>query len=144
MLIVAEQKQLMAANSPMFDMAKLYNAYRALLKAMNVKGIDLFFNDPANIPPKQPEPPPPLPEQITAEALKEVEMIKLQGQREKIAADKEMRQLDLQIKGIELQIKERELALKEAVAAREQDRKDHEAISRRHETQQQPQGAIHE
>lgn len=137
-MVINEQKQLMAVNSPMFDMAKLYNAYRALLKAMNIKGIDLFFNDPAKIPPPEPVPPPVPPEQITAEALKEVEMIKLQGQREKIAADKEMRQLDLQIKGVELQIKERELALKEAVAQREQDRKDFEANNR------QNQGAPHE
>jgi hypothetical protein len=130
MLVLNEQKQLMAAGSPMFDQAKLYNAYRALLKAMNVKGMDLFFNDPAKVQAPPPAPPAPMPEQILAEAQKEVEMIKLQGQREKIAADKELKQLDLQIKTVELQIKERELALKEAVAAREQQRKDFEAANR--------------
>lgn len=130
MLIVNEQKQLMQANSPMFDQAKLYNAYRALLKAMNVKGMDLFFNDPAKIPPAPPAPPPPMPEQILADAQVKAEELKLQGQREKIAADKELKQLDLQIKAIDLQIKERELALKEAVATREQDRKDFEAANR--------------
>lgn len=129
-MVINEQKQLMQAGSPMFDQVKLYNAYRALLKAMNIKGIDLFFNDPSKIEPKPPAPPPPMPEQVLAEAQKEVEMIKLQGQREKIAADKELKQLDLQIKAIDLQIKERELALKEAVAAREQDRKDFEANNR--------------
>lgn len=143
MMIVAEQKQLMAANSPMFDQAKLYNAYRALLKAMNVKGMDLFFNDPAKVQPPPPAPPAPMPEQVLAEAQKEVEMIKLQGQREKIAADKELKQLDLQIKTVELQIKERELSLKEAVAAREQARKDHEAMSRQQPAAQQ-QGFPHE
>lgn len=129
-MVINEQKQLAASNSPMFDQAKLYNAYRALLKAMNIKGIDLFFNDPSKVQAPPPGPPPPMPEQILADAQVKAEEIKLQGQREKIAADKEMRQLDLQIKGIELQIKERELALKEAVAGREQDRKDFEAANR--------------
>jgi hypothetical protein len=141
-LIINEQKQLMAAGSPMFDPAKLYNAYRALLKAMNIKGIDLFFNDPSKIEQKQPAPPPPPPEQILAQAQVEVENIKLQGQREKIAADRESKQLDLQIKGVELQIKERELALKEAVATREQNRKDHEALTRQ-QPQSQPEGFQH-
>jgi hypothetical protein len=143
MMIVAEQKQLMQTGSPMFDQAKLYNAYRALLKAMNVKGMDLFFNDPAKVQPPPPAPPAPMPEQVLAEAQKEVEMIKLQGQREKIAADKELKQLDLQIKTVELQIKERELSLKEAVAAREQARKDHEAMNRQQPAVQQ-QGFPHE
>lgn len=129
-MIINEQKQLQASNSPMFDPMKLYNAYRALLKAMNIKGIDQFFNDPSKVQQPPPGPPPPMPEQILADAQVKAEEIKLQGQREKIAADKEMRMLDLQIKEIELQIKERELALKEAVAAREQDRKDHEAATR--------------
>lgn len=144
MLIIAEQKQLMAAASPMFDQAKLYNAYRALLKAMNVKGVDLFFNDPAHVQQQPPAPPPPPPEQILANAQIEVEKIKLQGQREKTAADKELKQLDLQIKAVELQIKERELALKEAVAAREQNRKDHEAATRQQPQPQQPEGLPHE
>lgn len=143
MLVVNEQKQLAQMGSPMFDQAKLYNAYRALLKAMNVKGMDLFFNDPAKVQAPPPAPPPPMPEQVLAEAQKEVEMIKLQGQREKIAADKEMKQLDLQIKAIDLQIKERELALKEAVAAREQARKDVEATNRQAPPAQQ-QGFPHE
>lgn len=129
-MLINEQKQLMATNSPMADMSKLYNTYRQLLKAMGIKGLDLFFNDPSKIPPATPAPPPQPPEQIIAEATKEVEMIKLQGQREKIAADKEMKQMDLQIKGIELQIKERELQLKEQVASREQLRKDFEAMNR--------------
>ena len=129
-MVINEQKQLAQTGSPMFDPQKLYNAYRALLKAMNIKGIDLFFNDPSKVQQPQPGPPPPMPEQVLADAQVKAEEIKLQGQREKIAADKEMRQLDLQIKGIELQIKDRELDLKEAVAAREQDRKDFEATSR--------------
>ncbi|WP_313632545.1 portal protein [Massilia timonae] len=129
-MVIAEQKQLMQVGSPMFDPMKLYNAYRALLKAMNIKGVDQFFNDPSTVQQPPPGPPPPMPEQILADAQVKAEEIKLQGQREKIAADKEMRQLDLQIKGIELQIKERELALKEAVAQREQDRKDIEAATR--------------
>lgn len=143
MLVINEQKQLMQVGSPMFDQTKLYNAYRALLKAMNVKGLDLFFNDPAKVQPPPPAPPAPMPEQVLAEAQKEVEMIKLQGQREKIAADKELKQLDLQIKTVELQIKERELSLKEAVAAREQARKDHEAMNRQAPPAQQ-QGFPHE
>jgi hypothetical protein len=101
-MVINEQKMLMASNSPMFDQAKLYNAYAALLKAMGIKGIDKFFNDPAQIPPAPPAPPPIPPEQITAEALKEVEQIKLQGLREKIAADREIKALDLQIKQVEL------------------------------------------
>jgi hypothetical protein len=129
-LVINEQKQLAQTGSPMFDPMKLYNAYRALLKAMNIKGIDQFFNDPSKTTPPPPAPPPPMPEQILADAQKEVEMIKLQGQREKIAADKELKQLDLQIKAIDLQIKERELSLKEAVATREQNRKDIEAATR--------------
>lgn len=129
-MVINEQKMLMQTGSPMFDMAKLYNAYAALLKAMGIKGIDKFFNDPANIPPAPPAPPPPAPEQILAEAQVKSEEIKLQGQREKIAAEKEMKELDLQIKGIELKIKERELSLKEAVASREQARKDFEAQNR--------------
>lgn len=139
-MVINEQKQLQATNSPMFDPMKLYNAYRALLKAMNIKGIDQFFNDPSKVQAPPPGPPPPMPEQILADAQVKAEEIKLQGQREKIAADKEMRQLDLQIRGIELQIKERELALKEAVAAREQDRKDIEATAR----QMAAPGALHE
>ena len=129
-MVINEQKQLMQVNSPMFDQIKLYNAYRALLKAMNIKGVDLFFNDPSKIEQKPPAPPPPMPEQVLAEAQKEVEMIKLQGQREKIAADKELAQINLQIKSIELQIKQGELTLKEAIATREQDRKDFEAANR--------------
>ncbi len=129
-MVIAEQKQLMASGSPMFDQVKLYNAYRALLKAMNIKGIDQFFNDPSKTPPPPPAPPQPLPEQILAEAQVKVEEMKLQGQREKIAADKEMRMLDLQIREIDLRIKERDLDLKEAVAAREQNRKDFEAANR--------------
>jgi hypothetical protein len=135
-MVVNEQKLLLQSGSPLADPGKLYNAYRQLLKAMGIKGVDLFFNDPAKIPPAPPQQPPPPPEMILAQAQKDVEMIKLQGQREKIAADKEMKQMDLQIKSIELQIKERELGLKEAVAAREQARKDHETVHR----QQFPQG----
>ncbi|QYG03883.1 hypothetical protein [Massilia sp. NP310] len=142
-MVINEQKQLAQTGSPMFDPMKLYNAYRALLKAMNIKGIDQFFNDPSKTPPPPPAPPAPMPEQILADAQVKAEEIKLQGQREKIAADKEMRQLDLQIKGIELQIKERELALKEAVAQREQDRKDIEAANRQPPAPAAP-GAFHE
>jgi len=129
-MIINEQKQLAQSGSPMFDPMKLYNAYRALLKAMNIKGIDQFFNDPSQVEQKPPPPPPPLPEQVLADAQVKVEEMKLQGQREKLAADKELAQIQLQIKGVELQIKQGELALKEAVAAREQDRKDFEAANR--------------
>lgn len=129
-VVMNEQKQLMAAGSPMFDPAKLYNTYKALIKAMGIKGIDLFFNDPSQIPPAPPAPPPIPPEQITAEALKEVEQIKLQGQRERIAADREIKGIELQIKERELQIKELEVQIKREVAAREQDRKDRELMVR--------------
>lgn len=139
-VVINEQKMLMQAQSPMFDQAKLYNAYRALLKAMGIKGIDLYFNDPAQVTPPPPAPPPIPPEQITAEALKEVEQIKLQGLREKIAADREIKQVELQIKDRELQIKELEVQIKREVAVREQDRKDFEATNR----QQQPQGFVNE
>jgi hypothetical protein len=132
-MLIVQQKELMMAGSPLADPSKLYNALRQMLKLMGIKGFDLYFNDPAKVQP--PGPPPPPPEALLAEAQKEVEMIKLQGQREKIAADKEMKQLDLQIKAVELQIKERELMLKEAVAQREQDRKDHETISRQYAPQ---------
>jgi hypothetical protein len=139
-MVINEQKQLMQVGSPMFDPMKLYNAYRALLKAMNIKGIDQFFNDPSKIEPKPPAPPPPMPEQILADAQIEVEKIKLQGQREKVAAEKEMAEIQLQIKGVELQIKQGELALKEAIAQREQNRKDFEAQNRQQPAmQQQPQ-----
>lgn len=134
LMVINEQKALLAAGSPLCDMAKLYNSYRQWIKAMGIKGFDMHFNDPTQAMQTPPAPPPPAPEQILAEAQKQVEMIKLQGQREKIAADKEMKQMDLQIKAIELQIKERELSLKEQVAVREQARKDHEAVNR-----QQPQ-----
>jgi hypothetical protein len=132
-MLIVQQKELMMVGSPLADPSKLYNALRQMLKLMGIKGFDLYFNDPAKVQP--PGPPPPPPEALLAEAQKEVEMIKLQGQREKIAADKEMKQLDLQIKAVELQIKERELMLKEAVAQREQDRKDHETISRQYAPQ---------
>jgi hypothetical protein len=145
-MIINEQKQLAMSGSPMADPMKLYNAYRALLKAMNVKGIDLFFNDPSKIEPKPPAPPPPMPEQILADAQIEVEKIKLQGQREKVAAEKEMAEIQLQIKGVELQIKQGELALKEAIAQREQNRKDFEAQNRQQPPMmpQQQQGAFNE
>jgi hypothetical protein len=139
-MVINEQKQLMQVGSPMFDPMKLYNAYRALLKAMNIKGIDQFFNDPSKVEPKPPAPPPPLPEQILADAQIEVEKIKLQGQREKVAAEKEMAEIQLKIKGVELQIKQGELALKEAIAQREQNRKDFEAQNRQQPAMQpQPQ-----
>lgn len=133
-MVINEQKQLMQVGSPMFDPMKLYNAYRALLKAMNIKGIDQFFNDPSKVQAPPPAPPPPLPEQILAEAQVKIEQMKLDGQREKAEADRRIAEIQLQMKEIELKIKEGELRLKAAVAEREQDRKDHEAYSR----QQQP------
>lgn len=137
-VVINEQKMLMQSGSLMFDQAKLYNAYRALLKAMGIKGIDLYFNDPAQVTPPPPAPPQPLPEQILAEAQIKSEEIKLQGQREKIAADREIKGIELQIKDRELQIKELEVQIKREVAAREQDRKDFEAQTR--QQPQQPQG----
>jgi hypothetical protein len=134
LMVLNEQKMLAQTGSPLCDMAKLYNTYRQLVKAMGIKGFDLFFNDPKMAMQQPPAPPPPPPEQILAQAQIQMENIKLQGQREKIAADKEMKSMELQIKTVELQIKERELALKEGIAVREQARKDHEAVTRQQPT----------
>lgn len=133
-MILAAQKEAMAAGLPMVDSKKLYNTMETMLKAAGIKSVAKYFNDPGEAKPgEESKPPEPSPEQALAQATIEAEKIKAESRREQIQADLQMKGADLEMKKIELQIKNAELELKRGQAIekaqndrRDQDRKDFE------------------
>lgn len=132
--IIAMQTQALTAQAPIANWNTMYRAIMQRMKAMKVKGADLYWVDPANAPPA--EPPPPTPEQTLAQAEVEKAKIKAESDRAKMASDERIEQIKLQIKLVELRqqemalgIKDRDSLVNAAVAADEQDRADRQETS---------------
>ncbi|MNY05590.1 hypothetical protein D3C86_1383150 [compost metagenome] len=132
--IIAMQTQALTAQAPIANWNTMYRAIMQRMKAMKVKGADLYWVDPANAPPA--EPPPPTPEQTLANAEVEKAKIKAESDRAKMASDERIEQIKLQIKLVELRqqemalgIKDRDSLVNAAVAADEQDRADRQETS---------------
>jgi type IV secretory pathway VirB10-like protein len=132
--IIAMQTHALTAQAPIANWNTMYRAIMQRMKAMKVKGADLYWVDPANAPPA--EPPPPTPEQTLANAEVEKAKIKAESDRAKMASDERIEQIKLQIKLVELRqqemalgIKDRDSLVNAAVAADEQDRADRQETS---------------
>lgn len=127
--VIAMQQQAIEAGSSLADESNVYNALQQVMKAMGIKGAELYFTDPANAKPK--DPPPPSPEEILAKAQVEAERVKAEAMLEGKRLDLEAKKVELQMKQIELQQKQEELGIKNrdslvkaATAADEQERAD--------------------
>lgn len=127
--VIAMQQQAIEAGSSLADESNVYNALQQVMKAMGIKGAELYFTDPANSKPK--DPPPPSPEEILAKAQVEAERVKAEAMLEGKRLDLEAKKVELQMKQIELQQKQEELGIKNrdslvkaATAADEQERAD--------------------
>lgn len=127
--VIAMQQQAIEAGSSLADETNVYNALQQVMKAMGIKGAELYFTDPANAKPK--DPPPPSPEEILAKAQVEAERVKAEAMLEGKRIDLEAKKVELQMKQIELQQKQEELGIKNrdslvkaATAADEQERAD--------------------
>ncbi|RSE91211.1 portal protein [Achromobacter aegrifaciens] len=131
--VIAMQQQAIQAGSSLADETNVYNSLQQLMKAMGIKGAELYFTDPKSAPPK--DPPPPSPEEVLAKAQVETEQVKQQGQLAGKQMDLQIKQVELQIKMVELQqkqaeldIKNRDSLVKAATAADEQERKDRQEL----------------
>jgi len=130
--IIAMQTQALTAQAPIADWNTMYRAIMQRMKAMKVKGADMYWIDPtAN--PKPPEQPQPTPEQVIAQAEVQKAQIKADSDRQKMESDERIEKIKLQIKLVELRQKEVELGIKDrdslvnaAVQADNQDRADRE------------------
>lgn len=127
--IIAMQQQAIQAGSSLATEQTIYKSIMQLMKAMRVKGADMYWQDPSKAPPK--EPPPPSPEQVLAQAEVEKAKIKAESDREKLASDERIQQVKLQIEYVKLRqaevalgIKDRDSLVNAAVAADNQDRAD--------------------
>lgn len=133
--VIAMQTAAIQAGSRLADEQKLYNATAQKLKAMKVKGIERFVNDPAQMPPEQPEPPKPSPEEALAQAQIQSEQIKQQGMLASKQIDLQIEQVKLQIELAKLEqaqqkidIQNRDSLVKAAKAADEEDRADRQFV----------------
>ncbi|SOY79938.1 conserved hypothetical protein [Cupriavidus taiwanensis] len=128
--IIAMQTQALQAEAPIADWNTLYRAIMQRMKAMKVKGADLYWIDP-NANQKPPEPPQPTPEQVLAQAEVEKAKIKAQSDREKMVNDTRLKEIEYQIELVKLRqaevklgIQNRDSLVNAAVQADEQDRAD--------------------
>jgi hypothetical protein len=86
MLGQAQEKLVMAG---LVTPRELFNSAKKLAEALGYKQPELFFADPAKMPPK---PPAPNPEQIKAQAQQQIEQAKLQGQMQLKQIEAQMQQ----------------------------------------------------
>lgn len=131
-MILQIQQTAVAGGSSLATEENIYQSLQQLMKAMGIKGAELYFQDPKNAQPKQPQP---SPEQIIAQAEVEKAKIKAETDREKLAADAQIKRMEYEIelvklrqKEVELGIKDRDSLVKASVAADDMDRKGRDEI----------------
>ena len=131
--VIGMQTAAIQSGSRLADEQKIYNATVQKLKAMKVKGIERFVNDPAKLPPPPPEANKPSPEEVLAQAQIQTERIKQEGMLASKQMDLEIERVKLQIKMVELQqaqqkidIQDRDSVMSAAKMYDDQQREDRE------------------
>ncbi|MBS1169523.1 MAG: hypothetical protein H6R01_441 [Burkholderiaceae bacterium] len=110
--VIAMQKEAMAVGLPLADHGCIYQALQQLLKAMGVKGAELYFKDPHNAPPKPPTPPPQPSPDALVKAKADVETAHIKAQADLKRQEYDMAQIQQQ-KDLEMEKLQQEMALKE-------------------------------
>lgn len=121
MMIAEKQEQHLLNGSPMVTLAELHHTYSQMVEKSGFKSPDMFFRDPAKIPPAEPKPDPAQQQmqmlmqiemaKVQAKAQAEAEADKMKDQRERGAMALE-HQRELEKLRLEMALKEREMQMK--------------------------------
>jgi hypothetical protein len=93
--IIAKQESYMSNGSVLVDESKIFNSLSKLVEVTGLKSTNLYFNDPAKVPPKPPPPPDPL--MVSIEKEFEVEMAKIDQKDRQAFLDNMMKMIKLEV-----------------------------------------------
>lgn len=134
--VLGLQQTAIQAGSSLADESNVYNALQQLMRAMGVKGAEMYFRDPSQMPPQQQQPQP-SPEELIAQAEVEKARINQETKLQEIQAENARKQMDLQIellklrqREVELGIKDRDSLVKAEATLQDQQRKNFSEIAR--------------
>lgn len=106
--ILAVQKEAIMGGAPIASWSKVYNTLAKLIEAAGLKSVDHYFDDPAQVPP---QPQPPSPEAVKAQADMETTKAKLEHEKAMRAFELEEQAkqnlLQIGLKKLDIQSRER-------------------------------------